>query len=181
MRGVVSLAAALALPLTLPDGSPFPQRNLILFLTFCVIFSTLVLQGLSLPHIIRLLKLKPDGSIHQQEANVRLGIARSVVNYIEENLSLGVLSDQVLAQVKTKYEIRIARIMQKTGYHSSGQLDEEQIRQFLRIQHELIQLERKSVIQLRREGKMSDEVLRRLEYELDLEESRVMLELEAKH
>lgn len=178
MRGVVSLAAALALPLTLPDGSPFPQRNLILFLTFCVIFSTLVLQGLSLPYVIRLLNLEADGSIHQEEKDVRLKIARSAVDYIEENLSLGVLTDQVLAQIKTKYEIRIARLMQKAGYKASAQLDEEQVRQFLRIQHQLILLERKAVIGLRKEGKISDEVLRRLEHELDLEESRVTLEME---
>ena len=178
MRGVVSLAAALALPLTLPDGSPFPQRNLILFLTFCVILSTLVVQGLTLPLIIRLLGLKADGNVDQEEAEVRLRIARSVIEHIEENLSLGVMTDDVLAQVKAKYEIRIARQMRKAGYKSTAQLNDEQVQQFHQVQHDLIRLERKSVIQLRREGKISDEVLRRLEYELDLEESRVLLEVE---
>jgi CPA1 family monovalent cation:H+ antiporter len=124
MRGVVSLAAALALPLSLPGGSPFPQRNLILFLTFCVIFSTLVLQGLSLPWVIRLLRIKADGSIQQEEADIRLKIARSVIDHIEANLSLGVLTDQVLAQIKTRYEIRVARLMQKSGYTLNPQLDE---------------------------------------------------------
>ncbi len=181
MRGVVSLAAALALPLTLPDGSPFPQRNLILFLTFCVIFSTLVLQGLSLPWVIRMLKIKADESVHQEEADVRLKIARSVIDYIEGHLSFGVLTDQVLAQIKTRYEIRVARLMQKSGYNLNTQLDGEQVRQFLLIQHQLILLERKSVIGMRREGKINDEVLRRLEHELDLEESRVMLEMETSH
>jgi CPA1 family monovalent cation:H+ antiporter len=178
MRGVVSLAAALALPLTLPNGAPFPQRDLILFLTFCVILSTLVLQGLSLPLVIRLLGLKADGNVHQEEAQVRLRIARSVIEHIEENLSLGVMTDEVLAQVKAKYEIRIARLMRKAGYNIRTQLDDEQVQQFHQVQHDLIRLERKSVIQLRREGRISDEVLRRLEYELDLEESRVLLEVE---
>ena len=178
MRGVVSLAAALALPLTLPNGAPFPQRDLILFLTFCVILSTLVLQGLTLPLIIRLLGLKADGNVHQEEAQVRLRIARSVIEHIEENLSLGVMTDEVLAQVKAKYEIRIARLLRKAGYNVRTQLDDEQVQQFHQVQHDLIRLERKSVIQLRREGKISDEVLRRLEFELDLEESRVLLEVE---
>jgi CPA1 family monovalent cation:H+ antiporter len=178
MRGVVSLAAALALPLTLPNGAPFPQRDLILFLTFCVILSTLVLQGLTLPLVIRLLGLKADGNVHQEEAEVRLRIARSVIEHIEENLSLGVMTDEVLAQVKAKYEIRIARLMRKAGYNIRTQLDDEQVQQFHQMQHDLIRLERKSVIQLRREGKISDEVLRRLEFELDLEESRVLLEVD---
>jgi CPA1 family monovalent cation:H+ antiporter len=178
MRGVVSLAAALALPLTLPNGAPFPQRDLILFLTFCVILSTLVLQGLTLPLIIRLLGLKADGNVHQEEAEVRLRIARSVIEHIEENLSLGVMTDDVLAQVKAKYEIRIARLMRKAGYNIRTQLDDAQVQQFHQVQHDLIRMERKSVIQLRREGKISDEVLRRLEFELDLEESRVLLEVE---
>jgi CPA1 family monovalent cation:H+ antiporter len=88
------------------------------------------------------------------------------------------MTDEVLAQVKTKYEIRVARLMRKAGYNLTSQLDDEQVRQFHKVQHDLIGLERKWVIQLRREGRISDEVLRRLEYELDLEESRVLLDVE---
>ncbi len=128
-----------------------------------------------------MLKIKADESVHQEEADVRLKIARSVIDYIEGHLSFGVLTDQVLAQIKTRYEIRVARLMQKSGYNLNTQLDGEQVRQFLLIQHQLILLERKSVIGMRREGKINDEVLRRLEHELDLEESRVMLEMETSH
>lgn len=176
MRGVVSLAAALALPITLENGTPFPQRDLILFLTFCVILSTLVLQGLSLPTLIKWLCIRPDGKAHKEELAARLKIATAAITYIEENLSYGVVSDEVLAQIKTKYEIRIARLMQQTGAAANARIDEAQILQFHQLQHELINMERKLVMGFRKEAKISDEVMRRLEYELDLEESRVILE-----
>lgn len=179
MRGVVSLAAALSLPLTIDGTTPFPERNLILFLTFCVILSTLVLQGLSLPFLIRWLGIKPDGSAHQEELEVRMKIASAAITYIEENFSYGVVTDEVLAQIKTKYEIRISRLMKQKGTKAKPRIDEEQIIQFHSLQHELINIERSLVIGLRKEGKISDEVLRRLEYELDLEEARVVLEKDA--
>jgi len=176
MRGVVSLAAALSLPLTINGATPFPERNLILFLTFCVILSTLVLQGLSLPYLIRWLGIKPDGTAHKEELAVRMKIATAAITYIEENFSYGVVTDEVLAQIKTKYEIRISRLMKQNGVKAKPRIDEEQVIQFHSLQHELINIERSLVIELRKEGKISDEVLRRLEYELDLEEARVVLE-----
>lgn len=171
MRGVVSLAAALALPLTIHGTTPFPHRNLIIFLTFCVIFSTLVLQGLTLRPMIALFRIKADGKDHEDEQAARLVIASSVIEHIEENYSLG-LHDDVLNQVKTKYEIRIQRLrkdqLQKLG--------KEQIEELHRIQHELLDKERHELLHLRKKEKISDEVLRKLEYELDLEETRLMLE-----
>lgn len=173
MRGVVSLAAALALPLTIQGDAPFPNRNMIIFLTFCVIFSTLVIQGLSLRPIIRWFGVKPDGREAEDEESTRLYIASSVIEYIEENYAL-TASDEVLAQIKTKYEIRIQRLRKDLTRHNK--FDVEQINEFHRIQQELINRERLLVIRLRKEGKISDEVLRRMEYELDLEETRLILE-----
>jgi CPA1 family monovalent cation:H+ antiporter len=173
MRGVVSLAAALALPLTIEGDLPFPNRNLIIFLTFCVIFSTLVVQGLSLRPIIRWLGIKQDGHEAEEEEATRLYIASSVIEFIEENYSLS-LSDEVLAQIKTKYEIRIQRLRKDLTRHNK--FDVEQINEFHRIQQELLNRERLLVIRLRKEAKISDEVLRRMEYELDLEETRLILE-----
>jgi monovalent cation/hydrogen antiporter len=172
MRGVVSLAAALALPLTIQGSEPFPQRNLIIFLTFCVIFSTLVLQGLTLRPLINWFKIKLDGTEHENESKARLILASSVIEHIEENYAL-TLSDEVLNQIKTKYEIRIQRIRKD---QTQQKMDEHQIDEFHRIQQELLDKERKDVIRLRREGKISDEALRKIEYELDLEETRLMLE-----
>jgi CPA1 family monovalent cation:H+ antiporter len=172
MRGVVSLAAALALPLTVNGSTPFPHRNLIIFLTFSVIFSTLVLQGLTLRPLINWLGIQSDGKDHQDEQRARLVLASSVIEHIEENYAL-TLSDEVLNQIKAKYEIRIQRLRKD---ETEQRLNEEQIREFHRLQQELLHKERADLIRMRREGAISDEVLRRIEYELDLEETRLMLE-----
>lgn len=174
MRGVVSLAAALALPLMI-EGRPFPHRDLIIFLTFCVIFSTLVLQGLTLRPLINWLGVKSDGSEHKSELEARLKLAAGIIEHIEENYSLA-LSDEVLNQVKSKYEIRIQKLRRDASQVSDGKLDEKQIAEFHRIQQEILEKERAEAIKLRNEGKISDEVLRKFEYELDLEETRLMLE-----
>ncbi|MDH4059118.1 MAG: Na+/H+ antiporter [Cyclobacteriaceae bacterium] len=175
MRGVVSLAAALALPLTVGEGIAFPNRDFIIFLTFSVIFATLVLQGLTLPVLIRWLKVTEDNSIikeHDQEA--RLKIAFSAIEHIESNYSLA-LSSAVLDQIKTKYEIRIHRMRRD---ETERKLTDDQIKEFLLIQKELIHREREEIRRLKKESKINEEVLRKIEYELDLEESRLMMELE---
>lgn len=171
MRGIVSLAAAMALPYVLPSGEAFPNRDLIIFITFCVIFSTLVIQGLSLPHLIKWFGIKPDGREHEEEQQIRVQMASSIIEHIEANYAL--LPDEVLNQVKTKYEIRIQRLRKDAPQRK---LDNEQINEFHRIQQELLSKERFSLTSLRKEGKISAEVLRRLEYELDLEETRLILE-----
>lgn len=171
MRGVVSLAAAMAIPLTVLDERPFPNRDLIIFLTFSVIFSTLVIQGLTLRPLIRWLGIRADGHDARDEQDARLHIATAIIEYIEENYSL--INDDLLNQVKTKYEIRIQRIRKD---QAEKKVDENVIREFLRIQRELLELERKKVVEMRKEGRISDVVLRKIEYELDLEETRLILE-----
>jgi monovalent cation/hydrogen antiporter len=171
MRGVVSLAAAMAIPLTVLDQSPFPNRDLIIFLTFSVIFSTLVIQGLTLRPLIRWLGIRADGHDDRDEQDARLRIAAAIIEYIEENYSL--INDDLLNQVKTKYEIRIQRIRKD---QAAKKVDEPAVREFLRIQRELLGLERKKVVEMRKEGRISDVVLRKIEYELDLEETRLILE-----
>jgi len=164
----------MALPLTLANGELFANRNLIIFLTFCVIFSTLVIQGLSLRPLIRLLKVKSDNREHEQEQATRVQIAAKIIEKIEEDYSLR-LTDEVLNQVKTKYEIRIHRLRND---QAEGKLKDEQIAEFHAVQQELLTTERNFLIQLRKQGKISDEVLRKIEYELDLEEVRLVLEKE---
>ncbi|MEJ7646748.1 MAG: Na+/H+ antiporter [Chryseolinea sp.] len=172
MRGVVSLAAALALPLTLEGGKAFPNRSLIIFITFCVIFSTLVLQGLTLRPMIKWFGIKVDDKEKRDEDEARLQLAAAVIEHIEENYSLS-LSDEVLNQIKTKYEIRIQRLRKDA---TKERLDDKQINEFHRIQQELLDKERNFILALRSDSKISDEAMRRIEYELDLEETRLMLE-----
>jgi len=175
MRGVIALAVALALPLKLSNGSPFPLRDLIIFFSYCVIFSTLVLQGLALPALIRWLKIKPDERAKQDEIRLRIQLATSAIEHLEANYSLSDdVSDETLSLLKHKYETRIDRLrLQQNSKRTK--VNESAVREALRIQLEIIQVERELATHLRREGR-DDEVLRAILYELDLEESRLRME-----
>jgi CPA1 family monovalent cation:H+ antiporter len=178
MRGVVSMAAALALPLTLPGGEIFPHRNLIIFLTFCVILSTLVLLGLTLPWIIRKMKLEPH-SIVLEEYTVRTQVVSSAIMHIEENLAM--TSDELLQNIKSKYEVKYNRL-QKTelpaNYFGGGkQLPQSVFNEFSKLQIDLIRIERKAIEDMHRSGNASEEILRKIERELDLEETRLQMEM----
>jgi monovalent cation/hydrogen antiporter len=99
MRGVVSMAAALAIPIVLPDGNAFPHRNLVIYITFCVILSTLVLLGFTLPWVVRKLKIKPH-SFAAEEYEIRTAVVANTITHIEENLSL--IHDDLLRNIKSK-------------------------------------------------------------------------------
>ena len=178
MRGVVSMAAALALPLTLPDGSPFPHRNLILYITFSVILFTLVLLGLSLPWVIRRMKMPPF-SVAAEEYTVRTQLMTRMITHIEENLSL--MQDDVLHNIKSKYEVKYNRL-QKTdlpaNYFANGRLVNGNIfNEYTQLQIDLINVERTSLRQMHLAGESSEAVVRKLEHELDLEETRLKMEI----
>lgn len=178
MRGVVSMAAALALPLTLANGDPFPLRNLIIFLSFCVILSTLVGLGLSLPWIIRKLRMEPH-SIAAEEYEVREKVVSRTIAHIEENLSL--VGDELLNNIKSKYEVKYNRL-QKTelpsNYFAKGRtLGGNIFNEFSKLQIDLIAVERRTLEDLHRRGKASDEIIRKIEKELDLEEARLQMEM----
>ena len=178
MRGVVSMAAALALPLTLPNGDLFPHRNLIIYLTFCVILSTLVGLGLTLPWLIRKLKIKPH-SIVLEEYTVRTQIVSTAISHIEENLAM--TSDELLQNIKSKYEVKYNRL-QKTelpaNYFGRGkQLPQSVFNEFSKMQIDLIKIERNAIESLHRKGMASEEILRKVERELDLEETRLQMEM----
>lgn len=172
MRGIVSLAAALAIPLMVTETKPFPNRDMVIFLTFCVIFVTLVLQGMTLRKLISWLGVKSDDQHVREEERVRVQLASFLIEHIEENYSLG-MSEEVLSQIKSKYEIRIQRIRREETNH---RLTPEQIDELHQIQQQLINQERELILRLRREGKANDELVRKIEYELDLEEARLELE-----
>lgn len=178
MRGVVSMAAALALPLTLTDGVAFPHRNLIIYLTFCVILSTLVFLGLSLPWLIRKLKIKPH-SIVAEEYEVRTRIVSSAISHIEENLSLA--AEDLLYNIKSKYEVKYNRLQRTelpANYFGKGHtLPGEIFDEFSKMQIDLIKVERSAIQDLHKNGLASEEILRKIERELDLEETRLQMEM----
>ena len=171
MRGVVSLAAALALPVTLADGSPFPQRNLIVFLTFCVIVVTLALQGVTLPPLIRALNLAGAAGPNCEEQEARWIVTEAALSHLEEAKRRDEQSSAAL------YEDLASHYRQRLESFRSSEKDLEQTtdhERYVALTLEALRIERDAAIRLRNEGRINDEVLRRLERELDLNESRLV-------
>jgi Na+/H+ antiporter len=171
MRGVISLAAALALPLTTETGAPFPERDLILFLTFCVILATLVVQGLSLPALIRALGLEDDGSQDREEIVGRIEVAQAALARIEELVEEDWVHEDTAERVRGLYNYRRSRFSARFDGDQDG--IEERSAAYQRLMRELLRAQRMTLIQLRNEGQISDEVMHRIEHDLDLEESRL--------
>jgi Na+/H+ antiporter len=174
MRGAVSLAAALALPQIIASGKPFPDLDLILFLTFCVILFTLVGQGLSLGPLIRQLHLPVDEA-HEQEYNqAHLAAARAALARLDELASEEWVSEEDLAHVRSLYESKIHDYTTRVGeaVQDSAQVGNRSENR-RRLRHEVLQAERAAAIHLRDRGRIDDEVLRLMERELDLEEQRL--------
>jgi CPA1 family monovalent cation:H+ antiporter len=172
MRGVISLAAALALPLTTASGSAFPQRDLILFLTFCVILATLVFQGLSLPALIRALGLEDDGSQEQEEIEGRIEVADAALARIEELVQEEWVREDTAERVRGLYNYRRTRFSARFDGDDHDGL-EERSAAYQRLMRDLLRAQRTTLIRLRNEGRIGDEVMHRIERDLDLEESRL--------
>ncbi len=174
MRGVLSLAAALALPFSTSNGVAFPGRDLIIFLTFTVILVTLVLQGLILPLLIRWLKFPEDLSSEREEMQARLQAAQAAMARIEELTAAdnALASLEMVKWLQTQYEERIRRFSNCCdAINDDGSY--EQLAAFEYLQHEALAAERKILIQLRNQGIINDEILLQIERDLDLEEVRL--------
>jgi CPA1 family monovalent cation:H+ antiporter len=172
MRGGLSLAAALALPLTLANGSAFPQREVVIFFTFAVILLTLVGQGLSLSPIIRLLDLEQDSSLSREHAKAHLVAARAALSRLDELASEEWVPDDALTQLRVHYAHKLERLTEVMDGAGEERYDgHEPIQQ--RLRQEVLAAERAAVIGLRDRGRIDDETLRLVERELDLEEQRL--------
>jgi hypothetical protein len=171
MRGVVSLAAALALPVLLADGNPFPQRDLIVFLTFCVICVTLVLQGLTLPPLIRALGLAGAAGPNCEEQEARRIMIDAAVSHLNDAKEKDSEEAAALYEDLTQhYGQRLASLRSVDG--NPGQAAGHD--RHLELSLEALRVERETVVRLRDEGRINDDVLRRIEHELDLSESRII-------
>jgi monovalent cation/hydrogen antiporter len=170
MRGVVSLAAALAVPLTLSDGSPFPGRDYILFITFCVILATLVLQGLSLPVLIRRLGVVDDGLANVEERSARLKANEAALAYLAEVNSQ--FPPSLVERLRAEYDDRI-RQLEVCASTSGDGTDRSSTPSYQRLQQDALTVERRTIIQLRDEYLINDEVLRRILSDLDHAEARL--------
>ena len=174
MRGAVSLAAALALPLTTDSGAPFPDRDLIVFLTFAVILGTLVLQGLTLPGVIRLLDLEDDGLAEKEDAKARIHAAEAALARLEELLDEEWVREDTAERLRGLYTFRRDRFTSRFDPEGDRSIDERSAN-FQRLRHELLEAERRAVLELRRSGRIDDEVMRRVVRDLDLEDARLEL------
>lgn len=174
MRGVVSLASALAVPLYLTDGRSFPHRNLILFITFVVILITLVFQGLTMPLLIRLLNIedKEKVPVDEQLSAIRCRMANHSINYLQENHLTEIESNGKLKRFYDQLHYTIERERQQASDEGSRERIEAR-EQFNRIFLELVAHRRRELINLRHEKIYDDEVLREYEHTLDLEEARM--------
>ena len=176
MRGAVSLAAALALPLQTDAGAPLPGRDLILFITFALILVTVVGQGLTLPALIRRLGVREDGAEEEaEELRARLAASRAALLRLDELEIEEWTLDETIDRVRGMYRFRQRRFKARSGLLAEGDGDgiEERSRAYQRLMHEIYAVQRRALVQLRNEGAISSEVMRRVERELDLEESRL--------
>lgn len=172
MRGAVSLAAALALPLTTDTGSSFPGRDLILFLTFAVILATLVGQGLTLPVVIRVLGLEDDGLEEREDAKARIRAAEAAVARLEELVEEEWVREDTAERMRGLYQFRTSRFRARFDDGDDGAI-EMRSQDYQRLRRELLDAERTAVLELRRSGVISNDVWFRVSRDLDLEDQRL--------
>jgi CPA1 family monovalent cation:H+ antiporter len=172
MRGAVSLAAALALPLMTDAGHPFPMRDLIVFLTFSVIVATLLLQGLTLPPLIRWLDVHDDQEV-RSEAKARLKAAKAAVARVEELRDEPWTRDDTMDRLRQMYEYRTRRFSARFREPEDGEDYEARANQYQRALREVLQAQREAIVRMRDDGVISSETMHRIERDLDLEDSRL--------
>ena len=170
MRGVVSLAAALSLPTALASGAPFTNRSIIIFLTFCVILATLVGQGLTLPAVIRWLKVGSDTSAEREEQIARLETARAAVERIGALEGADWVTAESIEYMRAMHEHRTHRYDDDVDQEEADR-DRQEDAVTRRLKREVLDAERSALIQLRDSGAINDMVLRRIQRELDLQET----------
>ncbi|MCF0058877.1 Na+/H+ antiporter [Dyadobacter sp. CY356] len=175
MRGVVSLASGLAVPLTLTNNTTaFPQRDLILFITFVVILFTLVLQGLSLPYLIKWLNITDDGgNEEEQEIAVRLRLASASLGHMQSSYGEEVQMIDAFSRLKERYERMIDNANNRLVEKETKGANADFLPKYRNMLVEIVSIKRDELQKLRRERIYSDEILKARERELDFEEARL--------
>jgi monovalent cation/hydrogen antiporter len=172
MRGAVSLAAALALPLRTHAGAPFPERDLIIFLTFSVIFSTLVLQGLSLGPLIRRLGVSDDGAGEREELRARLEASKAALAQLDALAGEEWTRDETVERMRGLYEYRKRRFAARAGKIEDDGYEDRSLA-YQQMVQAVLGAQREALVRLRNDGVISNEVMNRVVREFDLEESRL--------
>jgi Na+/H+ antiporter len=172
MRGAVSLAAALAIPLETDAGAAFPQRDLIIFLTFSVIFATLVLQGLTLGPLIRFLGIRDDGADEEEELRARLVATTAALERLDSLAAEEWTRNDTIDRMRALYEYRQRRFKARAGKIEDDGFEDRSLT-YQQMVQAVLAAQRASLVQLRDEGVISNEVMNRVVREFDLEESRL--------
>ena len=172
LRGAVSLAAALALPLETDAGDPFPNRPLIIYLAFAVIVATLVFQGLSLPLVIRALGVEDDGLEAREEAKARIHAADAALVRLEELVDEDWVRPETAERLRGLMGFRRNRFAARFASEDDGAIEEQSLA-YQRLRRELLDAERAAVLTLRREGRINDDVMHKVTRDLDLEDARL--------
>jgi CPA1 family monovalent cation:H+ antiporter len=177
MRGSVSLAAAFGIPALTQIGTPFPDRHLIIFITFCVIVSTLVFQGITLPSLIRWLGVDRDGArerrgAHYQETSARIEAAHAALAEIDTWPTKGDCSIDTARHLRGYYQKQIHNLNRHRDEESDGEFGHLSKRE-VELQLKALATERSKIMELHNAGRISDAVLRFIELDLDLQEMRL--------
>jgi CPA1 family monovalent cation:H+ antiporter len=171
MRGADSLAGALAIPFALPGGQPFPGRDLVLFLTFCVIFATLVLQGLTLSPLVRWLKVAGDHITEEEEKLARLKANEAALARLDTLKATGRSRSTAVERLRSEYVERIEQLRNEAAQEQSPRRLFSS--DFEELARQALQTERDTVIKLRNEEVINDQALRRIQRDIDLAEARL--------
>jgi CPA1 family monovalent cation:H+ antiporter len=167
IRGGISLAAALALPIG------FPDRDLIVFVTFCVLVVTLAGQGLTLPGLIRLVRLpEDDGGAAREDAKARIKASQAALARLEELVAEGAVREDTAERLRGAYGFRVNRFRARFDDNDDGEI-EERSTSYQRVRRELLDAERNAVVSLRRDGYINDDVMNRVQRDIDLEAARL--------
>ncbi len=173
MRGVVSLAAALALPLATAGGTPFPGRNEIIFLSFSVILVTLVFQGLTLPILIRALHIEDDGEFHREERIARKKANQAALAYVEKLADEPSHNAGRISRLREEYRERLAQLEYCDELAAEPDPTQLPASHFNRLVCQALQVERQTLVELRNQHHINDETLRLVQRDIDLAEARL--------
>jgi CPA1 family monovalent cation:H+ antiporter len=169
IRGVVSVAAAFSIPMYLQNGSPFPQRNLILFLVFCVIIFTLVLQGLTLPWIIRKLDFTPYISTKKEANFILAALSEAALEHIENLIASENIDTEAAQHVK---DIYARTIKQYSKFNTDDEIEQRKISRWLMV--EAVKAKRKKLHEFSQDEELDHDLFLELQNELDLDEARLL-------
>ena len=171
MRGVVSLAAALAVPVALPSGAPVPARDAIIVITFTVILVTLGGQGLTLPLVVRALRLGGADDGRHEESHARRELVDEALQRLDELNAVWPAHRELLDQMRATYRHRSDH--EEQHHEVPGSAAEQELVEHRQIRRDVIDAQRDALVRLRNDGSIDDDVLRRIERDLDLEELRM--------